>query len=343
MKAIKVSANGKAGIQEVSLPELRDGCVLVKVSCVAVNPIDWVNLDFQAIPGSTLGCDFSGTVAEIGPKVNKTFDKGERVCGWVVGNNKAQKDEGGFAEYCVASVDLLMRVPESMSDEEAASPPAGVATAGMGLFQKHGMVLPDQAEDGKGEPVLVYGGTSATATLAIQYAKLAGYEAITTCSPRSFGHVKSLGASAAFDYNDPECAAKIRDYTADKLTKVLDCISKDDSPRICADAISSKGGTISCTLPYPEDIGRKDVEVKMIFTLGIGGKDSGYGDQVIPGNPDDFEFGARMYAVAERLFREGKVSVHPPKVSSDGLEGVLGGLEAVKNGKASGVKLVYKL
>ena len=174
----------------------------------------------------------------------------------------------------------------------------------------------------------------------------AGYEVITTCSARSFDHVKSLGASVAFDYKDPECAAKIREYAGDKLTKVFDTISKDDSPKICADAISSQGGIISCTLPYPadwEEMKSKNINVKMVFTLGIWGTEFGYGEQVIPGDPSDFEFGKRLYAVTEELLHHGKIKVHPPKVHDTGLEGVLEGLEDVKNGKAGGVKLVYNL
>ena len=74
-----------------------------------------------------------------------------------------------------------------------------------------------------------------------------------------------------------------------------------------AEAISSKGGAISCLLPYPDDIGRKDIKVHMIFTLGMWGTDFGYGEQVMPGNPDDYEFSKKMYAVAQALFDEGKV------------------------------------
>ena len=40
MKAIKVVSAGNAEIQVVPIPDLRDECILVKVSCVAVNPID---------------------------------------------------------------------------------------------------------------------------------------------------------------------------------------------------------------------------------------------------------------------------------------------------------------
>ena len=122
----------------------------------------------------------------------------------------------------------------------------------------------------------------------------AGYNIITTCSSRSFDHVKSLGASAAFDYKDPDCAAKIREHPSDSLTMIFDCVSSGDSPKICAAALSSsKGGVISCTLPYPEDLGRKDVEAKMVWTLAIFGEKFGYGENVLEARPEDFEFGKK--------------------------------------------------
>lgn len=36
-----------------------------------------------------------------------------------------------------------------------------------------------------------------------------GCTVITTCSPGQFDRVKSLGASASFDYRDPDCGAKV--------------------------------------------------------------------------------------------------------------------------------------
>jgi hypothetical protein len=35
--------------------------------------------------------------------------------------------------------------------------------------------------------------------------------------------------------------------------------------------------------------------------------------------------------------------VHPPKVGKDGLQGVLDGLVQLKEGKVTGVKLVYRV
>lgn len=94
------------------------------------------------VSGATLGSDFAGTVAAVGSSIKKPWNVGDRVLGWVVGNNIARKDNGGFAEYCAVNAELCVHVPESMTDEEAASPAAGFATAGMGIFKKHGIPLP---------------------------------------------------------------------------------------------------------------------------------------------------------------------------------------------------------
>jgi NADPH:quinone reductase-like Zn-dependent oxidoreductase len=73
--------------------------------------------------------------------------------------------------------------------------------------------------------------------------------------------VKSLGADAAFDYNDKDCSKKIREHTSDSLKLVLDCISEGESTGICTAAISSKGGKIASLLPLKEgEESRSDVE-----------------------------------------------------------------------------------
>lgn len=125
------------------------------------------------VAGATLGCDFSGTIAETGSSIKKPWKIGDRVLGWIVGNNIARKDNGAFAEYCVVDAELCLRVPDSLTYNEAASPAAGIATSGLGVFQTHGIPLPGEGNAGaKDEFMLIYGGTSATGTIAIQMAKL---------------------------------------------------------------------------------------------------------------------------------------------------------------------------
>lgn len=52
-----------------------------------------------------------------------------------------------------------------------------------------------------GQTVVVWGGSTSVGSNAVQLAVAAGYEVVTTASPRNFDHVRALGASAVFDYN----------------------------------------------------------------------------------------------------------------------------------------------
>jgi NADPH:quinone reductase-like Zn-dependent oxidoreductase len=285
MKAIKNVGVGKAEIQEVSVPKMRDDYVLVKVNAVALNPTDWyvvfVPLDSAShyskltLPphrkhihyeplaaqgkGCTVGCDYAGTVVQVGPKVTKDFKVGDRIAGFTHGVNSVEKEDGCFAEYAVAKGDVQCKLPDNISDEEASTLGVGVTTVGQALYQSLGLPLPGGEK--ANEPLLIYGGSTATGSLAIQFAVLSGCKVITTCSPRNFPFVKALGAAEAFDYNDPDVAKKIREYTDDKLTKVFDCISEGASPKISSEAISSKGGKVTYLLATKHD--RTDVENKV--------------------------------------------------------------------------------
>lgn len=70
------------------------------------------------------------------------------------------------------STDLQMHMPDSLSFEKAATIPLGASTVGQGLYQKAlKLNLPTEPIKDK-EFVLIYGGSTATGSLAVQYAKL---------------------------------------------------------------------------------------------------------------------------------------------------------------------------
>jgi len=71
----------------------------------------------------------------------------------------------------MAAGDIQMRIPENMSFEEAANFPLGVMTAAQGLFQALKLNLPTNPST-SGGIILIYGGSTSTGTLGIQYAKL---------------------------------------------------------------------------------------------------------------------------------------------------------------------------
>ena len=57
--------------------------------------------------------------------------------------------------------------------------------------------------------MLIWGGFTGVGSNAIQLAVATGYEAVSTASPRIFDCVKSLGASAVFDYNEGDLISDI--------------------------------------------------------------------------------------------------------------------------------------
>lgn len=59
--------------------------------------------------------------------------------------------------------------------------------------------------------------------------------------------------------------------------------------------------------------------------------------------PDDLVFARQWFGIAEQLWVEGKWTPHPQKFGSGGLNGVIDGLQEGRDGKISGVKLVYRV
>ncbi|RAK99955.1 zinc-binding alcohol dehydrogenase family protein [Aspergillus ibericus CBS 121593] len=340
-KAIIVTSPTHAAlVSDRPIPKLRDDGILVKTVSVALNPTDWKHIDYLAPPGVLVGCDYAGVVQEVGKNVKKPFQKGDRICGFAHGSNAVQPEDGTFAEFIVVKGDLQYRIPDKMSFEEAATLGLGVTTAAQGLYQSLRLALPTEPLQ-QSLPILIYGGSTATGTLAIQFAKLSGYEVLTTCSPRNFEQVTSIGADKVFDYNDPSTAEAIRQQTGDSLTLAFDTISLKSSADYCDRALSSQGGNYSSLLPI--SIERDNVRDRATMAYTAFGEPFKFGPRDIPARPDDRAFSERFCTIFEDLLAAGKMKVHPPRVGDGGLDGILGGLQLLKEGKVSGEKLVYNI
>lgn len=153
------------------LPKIRDNTVIVKVAAVALNPTDWKHVHFgMAKEGCILGVDYAGTVEQSN---SPEWQKGDRICGFVHGGNSVNPEDGSFAEYLVAPLSTAMRIPEGVSFEAASTLGCGITTVGQGLFEVgYGLGLNSPAEPVQNaEPLLIYGGSSATGSLGIQLAK----------------------------------------------------------------------------------------------------------------------------------------------------------------------------
>ncbi|OGM47369.1 protein TOXD [Aspergillus bombycis] len=323
-----------------AIPKLRDDSILVKTVSVALNPTDWKHIDFLAPAGVLIGCDYAGIVEAVGKNVKKSFIKGDRICGFVHGSNAVQPEEGAFAEYIIVEGDLQYKIPDGMGFGEAATLGLGVTTAALGLYQSLRLTLPVAPTRSK-IPILVYGGSTATGALAIQFAKLSGYEVLTTCSPRHFDRVKNLGADAIFDYNDPTSARAIREQTNDNLTLAFDTVSVESSATYCDHALSTKGGDYSSLLPIKT--ARDNIRDRSTMAYTAFGRSFQFGPREIPAQPGDRAFMEQFTGIFQDLLTSGKIKTHPPRVGNAGLNGILDGLQLLRDGKVSGEKLVYNV
>ncbi|EOO03388.1 putative zinc-binding oxidoreductase protein [Phaeoacremonium minimum UCRPA7] len=193
------------------------GQIVIKNGAVGINPYDWV-LQYQGgLLAShlkypmVLGIDVVGTVVEVGPDVTR-FKVGDRVTGSAasVAKESNSPSEGAFQLYTVVRQHMVALVPESITDEQAAVFGLGFGTAAYGLFHKDYLGLdmpqvppPPNPRPGKKYPraIIVTGGASSVGSCAVQLAASAGYEVLSTSSPKNFAYVKGLGASHVFDYN----------------------------------------------------------------------------------------------------------------------------------------------
>jgi NADPH:quinone reductase-like Zn-dependent oxidoreductase len=342
MSSQKAVVHVEKGVSElrsdVPLPKVQDNFIIVKTKAVALNPTDWKSIENSPSKGAIAGCDYAGVVEEVGNGV-KDIEVGDRVAGFARGGDPADHSNGAFAEHIKAKAGIHAKISENMSWEDASTLGVGITTVGQGLYQALGLPLPP-AKVSEPTSVLIYGASTATGTLAVQFAKLSGAEVFATASPHNFDLVKKLGADHVFDYKDPKCGSKIREASKDKLKLVFDCIAEHGSENLCCDAISSSGGQYSCLLPFPlQNFPRQDV--KHGWTLGYTALGEKFNEKV-PAKPEDYEFGVKFWKAAEGLLNSGKIKTHPTLVK-DGLEGVPQGLNDLKDGKVSGKKLVYRV
>ena len=192
------------------------GQVVVKNSAVAINPFDWA-LQYigPALAGYIkypfiFGTDVAGEVVEVGPNV-KRFRVGDRVCGSAAAIAKEVNlpAEGAFQLYTVMRQNMLTPIPPGIIDEQACVLGLGLGTAAYGLFHPDYLGLdmpqtpaPTNAVGKSGSPrtVIITGGASSVGSNAVQLAVAAGYQVLSTSSPKNFDYVKGLGATLVFDY-----------------------------------------------------------------------------------------------------------------------------------------------
>lgn len=242
---------------KVTLPELGEHQVLVKVKATSVNPIDWklregylaqmMPWDFPII----LGWDVAGEIAEVGSEVKD----------WQVGQAVFARPEttrfGTYADYTIVDDHLLANKPDSVSFEDAAAVPLAGLTAYQALFT-HGKLK-------AGEKVLIHAGAGGVGIYAIQLAKNAGATVITTASEKNHGLLKELGADQVIDYHTTDFSEVLEDI--DLVFDTMDGDVQKDSFKVL-----NKDGRLISIVGQPDEELAKSVAVAESIWLQPDGK-----------------------------------------------------------------------
>lgn len=219
---------------------------------------------------------------------------------------------------------------------------------GLGLYKHLQLPLPP-AKVQHATSILIHGGSTATATIGIQLAKASGLYVIATASPYNFDNVKALGADAVFDYHSPECGEQIRALTENKLKLALDCAGEGEV--ICGKALSSVEPSLFCTIFYPingqllKDTNPLAQGPLLTAAYNSFGESWKLGGNPMAANIEEMEFSARFVDIVYKLLEQGRLHPIKPTVNKfgAGLQGVIKGVDELRQGKVRGTKLVYTI
>lgn len=208
MKAVICNKYGPPEVlqlAEVSKPVPKENEILIEIKASAVTASDIIirssnipmryKIPMRLMIGifkprkSIIGIVFSGKVESVGNKT-KRFSPGDEVYG-MTGLNL-----GTYAEYtCIKETDSNTRCvsikPKNISFEEATS-----AVYGGSLALQYIDIGNIKAK----QNILIYGASSTSGIMAVQYGKYLGAKVTAVCSGKHMDFVKSLGADYVIDY-----------------------------------------------------------------------------------------------------------------------------------------------
>ncbi|KAF2822679.1 GroES-like protein [Ophiobolus disseminans] len=332
MKEAIVSAGPRVTIHDIPIPSPGRDEVVIKVVVSGCNPKDWKIPDLVPKYEGNSGDDVAGYVHSVGKDVYE-FREGDRVASF----HQMMTPGGSFAEYAVGQAHTTFHIPKNTSFEQAATIPLAAMTSAIGLFLRLG--LPDPwtpVKDGVETPLIVYGGASAVGAYAIKLASLANIHPIIAVAGRGIPFVQSLldasKGDAVVDYRDgdEEVVNGIKEkLNGRKCEYAFDATSEKGSYTNIVQVLESTG-RLTLVLPGKKYEGIPESIQKSITSVGEAHK-------------GDKEFAHVYFKYMARGLKEGWFSPHPHEVVAGGLGGVETGLRWLKEGKASGVKYVFKI
>lgn len=330
MKAALVEQYNKKNISvrlvNLDKPTIGRKEVLIKILAAGVNPLDnmisrgEVKMIVPYKLPVVAGNEFVGIVEQVGTEVSK-YNVNDRVFARL-----PLEKIGAFAEFVSVDEDALAKVPDYLSDIEAAAVPLTALT----IMQALDIM---KAEIGK--TIFISGGTGSVGAMAIPIAKAKGLNVITNGSVENKERVLELGVSRFIDY-------KTEDYTEvlSDVDYVLDTLGGNETEKQMT--IIKKGGKLVSLRAMPNGAFAKRMKLpkwKQIV-LGIAGRKF---DKLAEkyGITYDFIFvesnGKQLQEVAD-IFENLKIKPSIDTVYS--FEEVNGALGKIANGHSNGKTVI---
>jgi len=239
MKAVRFHKHGGPEVlryEDVKDPEPSSDEAVVRVKACALNHLDiWAR---NGLPNVAIqmphisGSDIAGIVEWV-PSEEKMFRRGDEVivnpgigCGRCEACLQGRDDQcleykiigygtdGGYAELVRVRRTHLIRKPEGMSFEEAASFPL--------VFETAYHMLVTKADVGPGDTVLVLAANSGVGIAAVQIAKLLGAQVIATAGDKEKAEgARRLGADHTIDHYKQDVLTEVKELTGKRGVDVV--------------------------------------------------------------------------------------------------------------------------
>ena len=202
MKAL-IYKNKSFQFEEIACPTPSNEEVLIRIINTALNAGDYrlVQLNSGLPKSGILGNAIAGIIEAIGSDV-QSYAVGDRV---LVDTSNA--GFGGLAEYALAKAVELVRIPKSVSFDDAAACPVAATTALQALSLFKTINVNDR--------ILIIGASGGVGTFAVQLAKYFVAHVTAVCSTQNVDKVIQLGADRVINY--------IKD-DLHQLNETFDCI-----------------------------------------------------------------------------------------------------------------------
>ena len=207
MKAVVLQQHG--GLDQLRYmtdfpdPVVTDGHVVIRVKATSFNYHDVMTV--RGMPGIKvplpiiIGLDMAGEILETGAGVDR-WKPGDRVLVNPLNRQRGLMGEmmhGGLAEKCLVAEHQLIRIPDGVSYEEAASLPVAYGTA-------HRMLITHKTVKA-GDKVLVLGASGGVGTGCVILAKMLGAVVIACASSADkIRRLKELGADEVINYKETD-------------------------------------------------------------------------------------------------------------------------------------------